>query len=578
MNAALLLIDLQRDFLRGPGMAPVVRNAARLLAVCRQQAIPVVHVWTSVSRQSDRRMPHWKAADRWQCVVGTEGHEPPASLQPTPTETIWSKVVFSPFVEDGLAAQLHRWGIDTVWLAGVHLHACVRATALDAYQRGFRVVIVADATGSDDPLHAAMTRHYLETRGIRFADTDELFHAGSDAIRRPLPITVPPRSPLSWADRVKELSAFRDRLARAADRLATLVVEEIHKPIRYARAELARSVALVDATIRHGAQPLPAGRVRYRPLGRVGIITPWNNPVAIPVGKIAPAILYGNSVVWKPSPLAERVSRELSNLLPAHQVVMGGREVAVAVMEAVDAVSFTGSSAAGYTAQVICGRRRIPLQAELGGNNAAIVWRDANLPSAARAIAEGAFGFAGQRCTANRRVIVERSVLEVFLAELQRAVGDLECGDPREERVHVGPMITPAAAARVAQVVAEAKTIFSSAAGTVVWGTDPQSEIVQEETFGPVLVVQPAGDWEEAMAWCNGTRYGLVAALFSRDPQRQTDFLERAEAGVLKLNQATVDADAESPFGGWKESGLGPPEHGGADREFYTRMQTIYPA
>lgn len=575
MKPALLLIDLQRDFLHDAAMAPVVRVAGQLLTRCRQHGIPVAHVWTTVSREADRRMAHWRHADRWICEAGMSGHSPPAPLRPIATETILHKTVFSPFVEHDVTDLLRRWGCDTVWLAGVHLHACVRATALDAYQRGFGVVIVEDATGSDDPLHGAMTRLYLSRRGIRFASLDSLASLVSPS-QPALTLTVPQRSPWSWSERVAELQQFRERLQSAADELTELIVTEVHKPIRYARAEVQRSIALIDATLRHAATPLDTARVRYRPLGRVGVITPWNNPVAIPVGKIAPAILYGNTVVWKPSPLAERVSRYLSQLLPRHQLVTGGAEAAIAVMEAVDAVTLTGSNRAGFTAQTICGRRRIPLQAELGGNNAAIVWDDADLRDAARQIAEGAFGFAGQRCTANRRVIVLERVLEAFLRELRPAVEALVCGDPRDEQTQVGPMITSAAAARVAATVADAETVFTTSAGTVVWGRDPNSEIVQEETFGPVLVVQPARNWEEALALCNGTRYGLVAALFSRDPARQAEFLERAEAGILKLNRATADADAESPFGGWKHSGIGPPEHGASDREFYTRTQAVY--
>ncbi|MCX7916414.1 MAG: aldehyde dehydrogenase family protein, partial [Verrucomicrobiae bacterium] len=374
------------------------------------------------------------------------------------------------------------------------------------------------------PLHAAITRLYLSRRGIRFASSHELApFAGEQS--RPITLTVPRRSSLTWAERVEALRQLRQRLTEAAEKLTELIVSEIHKPVRYARAEVQRSVALVEATLKNALQLHETGRVRYRPLGGVGVITPWNNPVAIPIGKIAPAILYGNTVVWKPSPLAEQVSRALSTLLPSHQLVLGGAEAAVAVMEAVDAVTFTGSSAAGYVAQAVCSRRRIPLQAELGGNNAAIVCEDADLRDAAQQIAEAAFGFAGQRCTANRRVIVLESVLDAFLHELRFAVQSLVCGDPREEATQVGPMITSAAAERVAALVADAEPLFAARAGTVVWGRDPQSEIVQEETFGPVLVVQPARNWDEAIELCNGTRYGLVASLFSRDSRRQPDFL-----------------------------------------------------
>jgi len=257
----------------------------------------------------------------------------------------------------------------------------------------------------------------------------------------------------------------------------------------------------------------------------------------------------------------------------------------------VDAVSFTGSIGAGYEAQEICARRHVPLQAELGGNNAAIVWSDCDLRHAAWRIAEGAFGFAGQRCTANRRVVVERSCYARFLEELEQAVEALHWGDAAEERTQVGPLVSAAARDRVAALVSRAEPaadrVFTTRKPppfgrgayyppTVICCQDPSHEIVSEETFGPVLVVQRACDWEEALRLCNGVAHGLAAALFSDSPQRQTSFLREVRAGILKLNTDTAGADAQAPFGGWKASGIGPPEHGDASREFYTRAQAVY--
>jgi alpha-ketoglutaric semialdehyde dehydrogenase len=337
---------------------------------------------------------------------------------------------------------------------------------------------------------------------------------------------------------------------------------------------------------------------RNRPLGVIAMVTPWNNPVAIPLGKIAPALAYGNTVVWKPSPAGSGLAVKLMEYL--HEaglppgvvnLVCGDRATALTLMadSDVDGVTITGSPAAGCSAQDICGRRHIPLQAELGGNNPAIIWSDCDLHRAAAKVADAAFAFAGQRCTANRRVIVDARVYDCFLDSVQASVAALVCGDPIDPNTRVGPLISMDKRHDVAALVERAspasaavltshKTKLAGAyfPPTIICCDDPMQEVVQEETFGPVLVVQRAKDWDHAMRLCNGVRQGLVASLFSNSKELQERFLEDAQAGILKINMATADANVEAPFGGWKASGIGPPEHGTSNREFYTRAQAAY--
>jgi acyl-CoA reductase-like NAD-dependent aldehyde dehydrogenase len=257
-------------------------------------------------------------------------------------------------------------------------------------------------------------------------------------------------------------------------------------------------------------------------------------------------------------------------------------------------VSITGSSIAGYTAQEVCARRRIPLQAELGGNNAAIVWPDADLEHAAREIAEGAFAQAGQRCTANRRVIVHDGCRDELLELLRRETRALAWGDPRRQETKVGPLVSVDERERVARLVAragpEVELIvphgdevpgvdgFEGAwyPPTIACCDDPTHELVREESFGPLLVVQAAADWDQAIGLLNGVPQGLVAALFSSSGELAERFGREARAGVLKLGRSTADAEVDVPFGGWKESGIGPPEHGDFDLDFYTRPQVVY--
>jgi acyl-CoA reductase-like NAD-dependent aldehyde dehydrogenase len=240
----------------------------------------------------------------------------------------------------------------------------------------------------------------------------------------------------------------------------------------------------------------------------------------------------------------------------------------------------------------LCARRYLPLQAELGGNNAAIVLPDADLEDAAGRVVDGAFAFAGQRCTANRRVIVDAAVYSEFLDRLQAAAAAFPWGDPFDEKTRMGPLISAQSRERVESVIERARTagaaVLSPWSGrapgvggawhppVIVTCDDPGAEIVQEETFGPVLVVQRAEGWDHALALLDGVRQGLAAALLSRSEERRHDFLARARAGILKIGESTADAAADLPFGGWKASGSGPPEHGPGNRDFYTRLQAIY--
>jgi acyl-CoA reductase-like NAD-dependent aldehyde dehydrogenase/nicotinamidase-related amidase len=658
VKTALVLIDLQNDFLLDPSLAPaagrLVERAACILTAARAAGVPVFHIHTLIHSPDDR-MPHWKEADRSLCVRGSDGARPPPSLEPQAAERVIAKSFFSGFSNPLLEAMLRKQGVGRLVLAGVHLHACVRSTAVDAYQLGFEVAIAEQAVGSYDALHGEQTRLYLEGRVAHFLGTAEITRQfaegpatvvsavgsqrstqrpareltlrdpsrrerviGKVGIARPERISAAVRSACDAAPtwemtprlvRAELLRELARRLEEQSVPIAAQIVEDVGKPAAAARAEVKFAGELLQAALRWGeGDPYHASghdwRVHSRPHGVVALITPWNNPLAIPLGKIVPALLYGNSAVWKPSPagtfIAERIGLLLKDCgFPSGlvEIIAGDRGTAETIMacEGVDAVSVTGSSVTGYTAQAICARRRIPLQAELGGNNASIVLSDAPLTETARAIAIGAMGFAGQRCTANRRVIVPTEVAENWTEALLEAIVGLTWGDPRDEATVVGPMISDAACDAVVHMLRHARGQgavvaqphspgqFERLAGvgsyhppTLVVCDKPGAEIVQEETFGPVLVVQPARNWEHALELCNGVRQGLVASLFTASEERQRDFLKRCRAGILKINAATAAVAADPPFCGWGSSAVGPPEHGVGDPMFYTKLQTVY--
>ena len=626
MKPLLVLVDLQQDYLKSPQLDPaagsVVDGAAALLAHARAEGVPVVHVWTTVTRDPDNRMAHWKREGLWQCEAGTEGHAPPAALAPREGEPIIHKSGFS---APDIAAFIDRLGRDTVIVAGVKTHACVRQLALDAWQAGLSVIIAADAVGSDDPLHAAATRRYFKARGIEFlsngALTELLGRNASETVRQEPSSSVEQAigtasaASRSWSgsaltERVDLLRRLASVLAAEIEPFAALMAGELGKPLKFGHREGESVVSMLGAlAARAGDDGAAAANgagyaERRRPHGVVAAITPWNNPIYLPLGKIAPAVLYGNAVVWKPAPETRAVSRRLMQCLAKAgwphglvQLVEGGEREGMAIMAdaAVGAVTLTGGSLAGYAAQEICGRRRIALQAELGGNNAAIVWSDADLADAARKLAAGAFEMAGQRCTANRRVIVPAKLRETFLPMLIAATAAMRWGDPSSPETDIGPMVSAKHRDRVALMVERALKDcappelplgLTPASGerharefhppTILVCDDPHSEIVQEESFGPVLVLQTARDFGHAIELMNGVRQGLAAALFAASPDLVRAFLEEAEAGILKVNQSTSGAEIDAPFGGWKSSGLGPPEHGRFDLEFFTRAQTVY--
>ncbi|HKI70507.1 MAG TPA: aldehyde dehydrogenase family protein, partial [Verrucomicrobiae bacterium] len=568
MKPALLLVDFQGDHLatlqRHMSAEALVARTAVLLAGCRQQHVPVIHVWTTVRRDNDRRLPHWKQNDRWLCVAGTAGHEPPAALRPLNGEAIVHKTGFNAFADGELENVIRSLNCDSVFLAGLHLHACVRTAAVESLERDLQVFVAEDAVASNDPIHSAASRRWLAERCVQFEPvkailsrlknnfTSKWVHRSpreTEKVLFEVPVlgareisTATAAAKNSWAKwrqtklslRQELLEKLAVRLEATAPDLARQMAIEIGKPLSHGLKEVRRAVANVRDVIRRAAaferQTREAGGVvRQQPLGVVALISPWNNPVAIPIGKIAPALIYGNTVVWKPAPAATQISQGIMRLLHgsgipgnAVQFLSGDHTTAqqLAANENADAVTFTGSVLAGYAIQEICARRTVPLQAELGGNNAAIVWDDADMSQAAAQVAWGAFGFAGQRCTANRRAIVSASNFERFLAELKIAAEKLVWGDPLEKDTDIGPVINSAKPDEQAGLVAAAQTgggahgvEFIHAAQAkepwaksgayaqpVIAGCDqPEHPLVQEETMSPLLVVQRAQDFEHAL-------------------------------------------------------------------------------
>jgi alpha-ketoglutaric semialdehyde dehydrogenase len=342
---------------------------------------------------------------------------------------------------------------------------------------------------------------------------------------------------------------------------------------------------------------------RRGPVGVVSVITPWNFPVSIPAWKIAPALAFGNTVVWKPAELVPLTATHLLRALVdaglprgVLNLVLGrGSQIGdvLTTHPEVGAVTFTGSTAVGRGIQARAAAAGKKVQLELGGKNPAVVLADARLDAAAEQISLSAFGGTGQKCTATSRVIVERAVVGDFLELLGERAASWRPGDPLDPETTVGPLVSAEALETVlghldAARRDGARTVVGGArpggalspgyflSPAVVVDAAPAHAIAREEIFGPVAVVLAADSYAEAVALANDTPYGLSASLFTSDLGRALRFASDSDSGIVKVNQGTSGMEYHVPFGGVKDSSHGPREQGKAAREFFTESKTVY--
>lgn len=403
--------------------------------------------------------------------------------------------------------------------------------------------------------------------------------------------------------RGRAMGEIASDLEREAEALAQLMVREVGKPIIEARAEVTRAVAIwryyAQIILASDGDTYPASgaqwlMVRRHPVGVCALITPWNFPVAIPSWKAAPAIGYGNTIVLKPAPAATAIAERLVEVANRHlpegvwELVRGDAETGEPLLDHQDvaAVSFTGSVPVGRAVARRVASRGARVQCEMGGQNPSIVLADADLDEAATTIAYAAMGYAGQKCTATSRVIVQESIYPEFRDRLVDAVEDLGVTDPESEACLVGPLIDDdSRAGALAALGKEEGDVLTGGsmldrdgfylAPTLVELDDPSSLLAREEVFAPVAAVLKSRSIDEAVRIANGVKYGLVAAIFTTDLRRAMGFADRVEAGLVRINAPTSGVDYHAPFGGTKASSIGPREQGFAAREFYTETRTI---
>lgn len=390
--------------------------------------------------------------------------------------------------------------------------------------------------------------------------------------------------------------------------IAEDMAREVGKPIGEARGEVRRAVDLLDYYASFAWQPeghlvtsaRPGTYLRSKrsPLGVVALITPWNFPLAIPTWKLAPALIMGNTVVMKPASLGAASAIHLVQALeeaglPAgvvNLVIGPGTPFGQALQttEVLQAVSFTGSLQVGTQIKAGLGDRFVRVQLEMGSKNPFIVWEDADLKEAARLAAEGAFFYAGQKCTATSRVLVHQSVYEGFKEVFLETVAALKVGDPLTASTQVGPLIDTNALANVADWVTRGtndggRILIGGKAipgegyfyePTVIEGLPITAPLAQEEVFGPVVTLHPVADLDAAIDAANATPYGLAASISTKNLMVAEAFLDRVDAGLLHVNQPTAGVEYQVPFGGVKSSSFGPKEQGWSGLDFYSDWKT----
>ena len=411
-------------------------------------------------------------------------------------------------------------------------------------------------------------------------------------------------------------AAGAEILARKAE-LGDLLAREEGKTLPEAIGEVARAGNIfkffagealrVGGDVVASVRPGVGVEVTREPVGVVGLITPWNFPIAIPAWKIAPALAFGNAVVLKPADLVPGSAWALADILhraglPAgvFNLVMGrGSEVGQVLLDdqRVHAISFTGSVATGQRIAQACVARMAKFQLEMGGKNPMVVLDDADLDVAVNAALNSGFFSTGQRCTASSRLIVTDGIHDRFIAAMADKMKTLRVDDARKKGTDIGPVVddkqlaqnlqyVDIATAEGAQLVAGGEAIAHNGDGApgyymrpaLFTETTAAMRINREEVFGPVVSVIRARNYDEALALANDTEFGLSAGIATSSLKYATHFKRHVQAGMVMVNLPTAGVDYHVPFGGRKGSSYGPREQGRYAAEFYTTVKTAYTA
>ncbi|MDD5557890.1 MAG: aldehyde dehydrogenase family protein [bacterium] len=411
-------------------------------------------------------------------------------------------------------------------------------------------------------------------------------------------------------ERGRFVSRVADRARQRQDEIARTMTREEGKILKEAVGEVRKGISLLEyyggAGFRLNGQTVPSElpdcftcTIR-RPLGVAGLITPWNFPWAIPCWKIAPALVAGNTVVFKPAELTPGTASllvelfEEAGLSPGvlNMVVGPGSAVGEAIIHhpAVRAISFTGSNEVGRRVIVESARTHKKVTCEMGGKNALILMEDGDIESAVAATADGAFGSTGQRCTATSRVLVHKRVKGAFIEQLLEKAREYVPGDGMDPAATMGPVVDRKQYESILSYIEAGK---KEGARLILGGNKtggngyfiepaifdeatPEMRIFQEEIFGPVLCVTGFEDLRQAIELSNSTQYGFTGSIFTRDVRNIMRFIEHAEIRMVHINEPTIGGEAQLPFGGCKATGYGDREMADEGLNFFTQTKTVF--
>ena len=422
-----------------------------------------------------------------------------------------------------------------------------------------------------------------------------------------------------WANtpapaRAQVLFRALEIMSRRADEIARTITIEEGKPLPDAQGEVRRAMNIIEYAAGEGRRmfgyttpselPSTVAYTVRRPMGVVALITPWNFPIAIPAWKLAPALICGNTVIFKPASSTPLSAVKLTEVFEEAGIPAGvlnlitgpGGSVGNALVESpdVNAISFTGSTEIGTNIYARGAGMLKKVQCEMGGKNAVILLADADLDKALGGIVQGAFGSTGQRCTATSRVIVEEQVYDAFMEQLIDRTSRLRIGDGLEPDTDISPLSSQSQLDTVMEYIgigAEegARLAYGGhhltggiydegyyVEPTIFTEVDPDMRIAQEEIFGPVLTVFKARDLEDAVAISNNVKFGLSSSVYTRDLPRAFQYINTVDAGMVHVNAPTLGGEVHLPFGGVKASGVGQREQGVESVDFFSEVITVY--
>lgn len=398
------------------------------------------------------------------------------------------------------------------------------------------------------------------------------------------------------------------------EELAQILTREEGKTINESRGELTRAINVVEFCAGESRRmngetiqsELPANFAYTikEPHGVVACITPWNFPVAIPVWKLAPALVAGNTVVFKPASNTPGTAVRLTELFVEagipdgvlNLVLGSGSEAGDEIVNhpAVRAISFTGSTETGLKLYEQIARRGIPFQAEMGGKNPVVVLEDCDINLAVEHTTQGAFGSTGQRCTATSRAVVINTIADEFVQKIVERAKSFKLGDGSDPANEIGPSVDESQFNTVLKYIeigredgatmlcggkkAEGEGLENGyfVEPTIFDHVTPDMRIAREEIFGPVLSVLRVKDFDEAMMVANDSDYGLSSSVFSNDANDIYRFVDEIESGMTHVNSPTTGGEAHIPFGGIKSTGIGAREQGSTSLDFYTELKVVY--